>query len=691
MEYFFHFGLFLFFFCAYFRGIFVSDQRRDGVVLKRVSQLLAMKKILWLTLPMLLVCSGMTGLMAQTNVSGTIMSNTFWTVANGPYIVTGDLLVDQAATLNLEPGLTVRFEPNTLLTVEGRLEAPGTILDSIFFISNQLAPGLSAWEGIQVSGSVGGFANLDYCQIRNASKAVSIFGNPIGSQIVLRNTLFKNNAQAVADLSGNQIVYRCSFQGNAEGVVNSSLSLQRCSFDGNSFGIQNFAGSIDSCTFSAHTTAAINMSSGSVAHTLFLYNQVAIGNHQLAGTDSILRCQFAQNDTAVVIGTNMPTFIENELCENLVNFKVATSSNVNIGRNCWCSTDSTAILASFVDGRNNQGLGVLNIAPINAECGVIGQVWPGDTDDDGVARVSDLLYIGVAMGGTGEPRFSPNAGWIGQAGLPWDQNFGFGLNYKHADCDGDGVVTFADANVIVSNYGQTHQKMSSHVNTGGIPLYIEMPRRASAGDTITLNLRLGDLAHPANDVYGVAFGLGLNSSLFDLASAQTTTSGSWLGVPGQNLIDLTIKDSKLNWAIVRDDHQDTTGFGRLGGVTMVMIDDLNEVLPPDEALEPFDVSLIDYKGNTIPIDVFIVAVEPCTPFGLSICPNPANERMVVMLDSLDGEEVAVYDANGRQMFIQSGTLQGNIVVPTASYTPGIYYVHVRVKQGILTKKVIILK
>ena len=104
MEYFFHFGLFLFFFCAYFRGIFVSDQRRDGVVLKRVSQLLAMKKILWLTLPLLLACSGMTGLMAQTNVSGTIMSNTFWTVANGPYIVTGDLLVDQAATLNLEPG-----------------------------------------------------------------------------------------------------------------------------------------------------------------------------------------------------------------------------------------------------------------------------------------------------------------------------------------------------------------------------------------------------------------------------------------------------------------------------------------------------------------------------------------------------------------------------------------------------------
>ena len=629
--------------------------------------------------------------MAQTNVSGTIMSNSLWTVGNSPYIVTGDLLVDQAATLTLQPGVTVRFEPNTLLRVEGSLEAPGTPLDSIFFISNSAAPGFSAWNGIEVSGSVSGFANLEYCQIRNASKAVSIFGNPIGSQIVLRNTLLKNNAQAVVDLSGNQIVYRCNFQSNTQGVVDSDISLQRCSFNGNGFGIHNLVGAIDSCTFSDHSNSAINASSGSVSHTLFVYNQVAVSNHQLIGVDSISHCQFAQNDTAVIIGNNMPTFIENELCENLVNFKVATSSNVAIGNNCWCSTDSAAILATFVDGRNNQGLGVLNFSSINAECGVIGQVWPGDTDDDGIARVNDLLYIGVAMDGTGESRFSPNAGWIGQAGLPWDQSFGSGLNYKHADCDGDGIVTYADTNAIVANYGQTHQKTSGHINTGGIPLYIEMPRTASTGDTITLNLRLGDANYPASNVYGVAFGLGLNNTLFDLSSAETSTSGSWLGDPGQNLMDMTIRDTKLNWAIVRDDHQDTTGYGRLGGVTMVMIDDLNEVLPPEDALEAFDVSLIDNKGNPIPIDVFIIAVEPCAPFGLSICPNPANERMVVMLDSLEGEEIAVYDASGHQMFLQRGELNGNVEIPTASYTPGIYYVHVRVKQGILTKKVIIMK
>lgn len=650
-----------------------------------------MKKILWLILPVFLAFTGLTGLMAQTNVSGTIMSNSFWTVANGPYIVTADLLVDQAATLSIESGLEIRFEPNVKLIVEGRLEALGSSLDSIFFIANQSSPGLSAWEGIQVSGSVGGFANLEYCQIRNASKALSIFGTPNGNQIVLRNSLLANNAQAVVDLSGNQIIYRCSFQGNAEGIANSNLSLKRCSFDGNDFGIRNLQGDIDSCTFSAHNNSAIVASAGPIAHTLFVYNQVAIGNHQLIGADSIQNCQFAQNDTAIVIGSNMPTFIENELCENLVNFKVSTSNNVNVGSNCWCSNDSMAILATLVDGRNTVGLGVLNFASINSECGVIGQVWPGDTDDDGIARINDLLFIGVAMDGTGEPRFSANAGWIGQAGLPWDQSFGTGLNYKHADCDGDGIVTAADANVIVSNYGQTHQKTSGHINTGGVPLYIEMPRRANAGDTITLNLRLGDANYPATNVYGLAFGLSLNNTLFDLASAQTTVSGSWLGNPGQNLMDLTIKDTKLNWAIVRDDHQDTTGFGRLGGVVMVMIDDLNEVLPPEDALEAFDVSLIDYKGNPVPIDVFIIAVEPCAPNGLSICPNPATDRMVVMLDSLEGEEVAVYDGSGRQMFLQKGELAGNIVIPTGNYMPGIYYVHVRVKQGILTKKVIIMK
>lgn len=40
---------------------------------------------------------------SQTNVSGVISSNTTWTLANSPYIVTGNILLNQNVTLTIEP------------------------------------------------------------------------------------------------------------------------------------------------------------------------------------------------------------------------------------------------------------------------------------------------------------------------------------------------------------------------------------------------------------------------------------------------------------------------------------------------------------------------------------------------------------------------------------------------------------
>jgi hypothetical protein len=626
--------------------------------------------------------------MAQTNVSGTIASNTVWTVANGPYTVTGDILVASGATLSLEPGLTIRFDLNTKIAVEGTLIAQGSNTDSIFLISNTL-PDTGSWNGIQVSGSVGGFADLDHCHIAHAATAVSITGSATGNHIVLRNTLLQGNARGLAGLTGNQTVHRCRFDRNHVAVTACSNYLSRCAFYGNDYGITASATQIDSCTFSGQTQVAVKSSQGRIAHTLFVYNKIALQDHSGNAQDSILGCQFADNDTALVTAVSLPSFLDNELCANGVNIKVTTGNNLGIGSNCWC--DTAQIAATIIDGNSQQGLGILNYGPVASGCGVIGQVWPGDTDDDGTARVRDLLHIGVAMGAPGYPREGGNPQWMGQAGLPWDQSFGTGLNYKHADCDGDGVVTLADTAAILANYGQSHQKTQEHINTGGIPLYIEVPRTAHAGDTVEFRLRFGDVNHPATDVYGLAFSLGLDPGKFDLNSASGTLAGTWLGTPGQDLIDLKVKDSKFNWAISRDDHRDTTGNGRLGGVFVVMIDDLTEVDPIDDAVEAFDVSLVDNKGNPIPIDVFIVPYYPCALPGLTICPSPANERMTILLDTLEAQEVAVYDGSGQRMFLKSGSIQGNVVIETSRFAPGMYYVQVRVAQGNMTKKVIITR
>ena len=63
------------------------------------------------------------GAQADTNVSGAIAADTTWTAANSPYIVTGNVTVNAGVTLNVETGVTVRFNDDLGLYVNGRINA----------------------------------------------------------------------------------------------------------------------------------------------------------------------------------------------------------------------------------------------------------------------------------------------------------------------------------------------------------------------------------------------------------------------------------------------------------------------------------------------------------------------------------------------------------------------------------------
>jgi hypothetical protein len=66
--------------------------------------------------------------LAATFVSGTIPSDTTWTLADSPYVVTSDLSVPAGVTLTVNPGVVVKFDGSfTTLNVDGTLDALGTV------------------------------------------------------------------------------------------------------------------------------------------------------------------------------------------------------------------------------------------------------------------------------------------------------------------------------------------------------------------------------------------------------------------------------------------------------------------------------------------------------------------------------------------------------------------------------------
>ena len=76
-------------------------------------------------------------------------------------------------------------------------------------------------------------------------------------------------------------------------------------------------------------------------------------------------------------------------------------------------------------------------------------VWPGDTDNNGVVDIRDVLNVGLYYELTGYPRENASINWTSQPSSIWDVPDG-----TFADGNGDGVVNMNDLEPIANNWGR---------------------------------------------------------------------------------------------------------------------------------------------------------------------------------------------------------------------------------------------
>jgi len=120
-----------------------------------------------------------------------------------------------------------------------------------------------------------------------------------------------------------------------------------------------------------------------------------------------------------------------KLCDvNLCDSDISDGNNFSIGWTEFCNGDDTTICSSLV--------------------------WPGDYNYDGTVDQYDLLYVNLALGNTGQNRPNATTDWQGQPAQDWSSVIE-GVNGKHQDGNGDGVVDINDCQIVEDNFGSIHE------------------------------------------------------------------------------------------------------------------------------------------------------------------------------------------------------------------------------------------
>ncbi|TLZ69937.1 MAG: PKD domain-containing protein [Methanobacteriota archaeon] len=192
-----------------------------------------------------------------TYVSGEVVGS--WTANGTPYIVTGEAFVPATGSLEIGPGVEVRFAAGASLVIHGGLTVRGSDLGPVAFTSNGSAtPG--AWGGLIVRGS----AAIASASIAYATSGVDVEGGSVqgdrlavlssrvglrvngSSSVVVGRSSFSLNEIAGVSLESAQVAMvrpELSNNGWALSLVSSELTIDNGTISGSAIGDADLAGS----------------------------------------------------------------------------------------------------------------------------------------------------------------------------------------------------------------------------------------------------------------------------------------------------------------------------------------------------------------------------------------------------------------------------------------------------------------
>ncbi len=422
---------------------------------------------------------------------------------------------------------------------------------------------------------------------------------------------------------------------------------------------------------------------------------------------NIFICDASQsiiNDAQICKGDSVEINIVNPFGWTFISWVNPDFNNIDCD-DCYdirVSPDTNTTYEAAFSGPNNEiFIEEYNVAVYN-DC-----VWPGDVDTNLIVDHFDLLPLALTLDENGPSRTEMDIDFYGHLADDWPDSIqGYSGNQKHADCDGDGVVTYADTMAIIQNWGETYSR-SGIVNqaSDGIPIFLDTDTIPGTGISISLPLIIGTMDTMANDIYGLAFSIHFDPEVVVDGSARLAPIDSWMsdGIDQYIMVQKEFSTvGRLDVAISRTNSMNASGFGQVADFIIIMEDDIlrNRGADLEVEFEIANVEMINYQGEVIStrpktseviiIDRSLGTNDPNLSHMVQLYPNPSSRRTSVQVETtLNLENFELLSLQGK--ILMQGNMKGRSEkMISLDVEPGVYFFKSITNEGQhIVKKLII--
>lgn len=366
---------------------------------------------------------------------------------------------------------------------------------------------------------------------------------------------------------------------------------------------------------------------------------------------------------------------------NYINIK-STSATISVG-NFWYITKLGSVLDSTIVFFERKSM--------------IGDVYPGDCNKDNLVNHMDLFPIGLAFGQTGSPRNLADTNI--SFGVPKKVNNWFfeqrGINAKHADVDGNGLIDENDIIQLRRNFGKDKGNYTPILSFASNDVKLEL----SIPDTIKLNSTTGKISVPIvinspNKINAYGLGFSYTVRIYDKNSVAQSKyypdtkynrTNVWDEFTTLYLMDTTSYLEHVNVAYCKR-NQSNGDLDPQGGIIDIIIEEilLGKINSGEQThfnIYLKEVALIDKNYNTIPITPVSkrIYLQKATSsiintdfMGWSVYPTKVDHSLTISNPLGKKANYMVYNSLGQ--LISSGPMLEKVELSTTTWPSGLYYI-----------------